>query len=524
MGQYGLRPALCAVLVFFLIADGSASRNDPLVVVFQAPAHFGPNATAEALDWVLVVFRDPTAANFAAHFVGPLEVENHTFLNSRIDNPIFTRTGLEPIPSRGPIAWSGDLDIELSANSGWSSLLIVADSIRIETSRADGRILAPGEGMPMVSDLSVIARGEYRNHYDLLDQNVRFETLPQAAQTRLDFEIDATGLSEVEWHNVTTHCPGTECPDGAKTWKISSSPVFIQTMPFLDWQMSDGHMSGGGSAWAVVAGGRSPSLTVDGTTRLPIAVSESCPSATCRPVEGQTLGLDGVVTLSSIEPLADEPGRIRASLDGDVQSARLDEESTDYSSLIGIPLVAAAATVGAAFVVWRLLAAIVARWVTDPLSNPVRSRLYQTILENPGSTHRELMRRLAIGNGALVHHLAVLQKRDFVSSYEDGNRRRFYENHGKFRTSWKAIGVLRDSIHKEMVSWIASHPGASQKEILAWAGEHGQSRTTTQERLARLLSAGVVVADLHGKRLAYRCSPMYAASGAAAGEAAPTMH
>lgn len=60
------------------------------------------------------------------------------------------------------------------------------------------------------------------------------------------------------------------------------------------------------------------------------------------------------------------------------------------------------------------------------LEHPVRQRMMDVVLAQPGLTMRELQRELGLANGATMHHLRALEKAGIVRVVPDGMLRRLY--------------------------------------------------------------------------------------------------
>ena len=79
------------------------------------------------------------------------------------------------------------------------------------------------------------------------------------------------------------------------------------------------------------------------------------------------------------------------------------------------------------------------------------------VAETPGIRYRELLRLNGLSNGALEHHLKILEKTHKVKvDRSDGNRARYYpidiptdESH--------IIGFIRDNVSRQIVTFVLEH-------------------------------------------------------------------
>ncbi|HVL47209.1 MAG TPA: hypothetical protein VM889_01490 [Candidatus Thermoplasmatota archaeon] len=79
---------------------------------------------------------------------------------------------------------------------------------------------------------------------------------------------------------------------------------------------------------------------------------------------------------------------------------------------------------------WKTAAFLAALYSRTPparlLDHPQRARLFALVAGEPGLHFNEIKRRAGLRTGALIHHLARLERHGIVTSRRDGNKRRFY--------------------------------------------------------------------------------------------------
>jgi len=94
------------------------------------------------------------------------------------------------------------------------------------------------------------------------------------------------------------------------------------------------------------------------------------------------------------------------------------------------------------------------------LDNMRRGAIVQLVKDNPGIRFRELSRRTGIAQGALEHHLRVLQYHGFISKESVGREVRFYLD-GKNPIAEEPFSELRERIMSE----IHAHPGVAHSAL-----------------------------------------------------------
>lgn len=94
----------------------------------------------------------------------------------------------------------------------------------------------------------------------------------------------------------------------------------------------------------------------------------------------------------------------------------------------------------------------------------------------------------------------MMKRHDLIVEHPHGSTMRFFENHGKFDTSWSRVVLLREPPLEQLHGWLSERPEAHQKEVLeAMESLHGWGRSTTQHRLTRLVEGGLVSIRLQGR-------------------------
>lgn len=197
---------------------------------------------------------------------------------------------------------------------------------------------------------------------------------------------------------------------------------------------------------------------------------------------------------------------MRATIDGQFTSAKLDEGSIVPSLLTGslVTGAAAAAAASAAFILKILLAPLFTRLTKDQaLEHPRRKQIFEYIQQHPGANFREVARNTNIAAGTVRHHLNVLERSELVVEHAHGSTVRLFENHGRFQHNWSDLVLLREPALGKLHEWLKAHPNSPQKAVLEGMEAEQWSRSTTQHRLSRLVDGGVVAIRLQGRLKMY---------------------
>jgi predicted transcriptional regulator len=96
------------------------------------------------------------------------------------------------------------------------------------------------------------------------------------------------------------------------------------------------------------------------------------------------------------------------------------------------------------------------------LDNETRGMIRGYIIANPGDNYNSIKRALGLNNGALAHHLRVLERAGVVRSRQDGMFKRFYPAGMKIP---RENGGEISEIQRILLGKVAESPGISQKEM-----------------------------------------------------------
>jgi|GEM_PF-2530161 len=118
-----------------------------------------------------------------------------------------------------------------------------------------------------------------------------------------------------------------------------------------------------------------------------------------------------------------------------------------------------------------------------------RGRIYEHIRKTPGDTYSSIRKALDIQNGALAHHLRVLEFHDYIVSRRDGMYKRFYPK------GMKIPEGKHKSIQEQMLEMIMANPKITQKQM---AERLGIDRSTVNYHVKILLAMGVIRSEKDG--------------------------
>jgi DNA-binding transcriptional ArsR family regulator len=167
-------------------------------------------------------------------------------------------------------------------------------------------------------------------------------------------------------------------------------------------------------------------------------------------------------------------------------------------------LPAAALLVGAglALPLWMLYRRV--RQATA-LGNPHRKRVYELVLQVPGTTPSDLQRATGLHYATCVHHLRILEDLGFVELKRMGGMVRCFENHGRYGAlPSRALAEARNPVVLAVLRTVLRQPGVSPADV---ARATGLSRPGVKHHLDRLLEEGLVAAQREGQRVRLQVPP-----------------
>jgi predicted transcriptional regulator len=505
-------PRLALLALASLVAIPTAGAA-PAPLAFHAPASYhAASLETHTGSWALLVFRNGTAADLDLASAGGVHLSNDT-----LNLPLVARRPDERHQVRGqPSHSERDLPGPLSlaagfAAAGESSVLVVADRIDLALAGASGtfRTKPAGQTLEDFSRPADVEHELYRRSDAPGGDDVVLTASPAASGGKAPFHLSAERAASIEWYNADVRCAAQDCPDGG-------GPDVDEFGALLDYSVtSESHsyetlagemrVDAKGTLDYAVLGTAGLTVFLDGDVRLPLASVSGLDCSSCMLPDRQTLAVSGHLALTDLRMAPG--GDIQGGLGGDLDSARVDETPIDPALLRtgGIALGAAAVLGGGLLVLHHFLGPLFT-WNRDEdlLANPRRRRIHDFILANPGAHIREVLRAAGVPAGAGRHHVNRLVEAGLLMAQRSDSVVLLFENHGKYRDSWRRTATLRDESARVLHAWVSAHPSSPQKDILdAFQAERGWNRSTTQKRLERLQRDGLVEARPHGRYKVY---------------------
>ncbi|MES2153633.1 MAG: helix-turn-helix domain-containing protein [bacterium] len=380
-------------------------------------------------------------------------------------------------------------------SKGAGHLIIMAKSIRIQA-EFNGTLLVP-KGTFMAS----AAKPEGYTNYQ--DQASPAHTVAIQSRHARGMHVVATGITYLQWAAATTSCNFSwgKCPSGGGA-QIEFSPtsnLYVGRESIEEANVSGGSLVFDAPDPLFAAGADHLDLGVDGVLRLPLAnLSDSC---NCT----GTLSTQGNVTLTDIHRVDDS--HMAARIGGNPSSVLVDERTVPgllQPAQAGATAIVATGLGIMAWVAWKLLGGLL---VKQPLDHPRRRLILTYVEEHPGTNFRTIAHELSIHQGNLTRHLHVLKRAGLVVEKRDGNRKRFFENHGRYDANWSTVAALGDPRNALLASTVASLGPCSQSSIADAMASHGWPRSNVRYRLAMLEARGIIACERRGREREYTRVP-----------------
>jgi len=124
-----------------------------------------------------------------------------------------------------------------------------------------------------------------------------------------------------------------------------------------------------------------------------------------------------------------------------------------------------------------------------------RVRILQFIKANPGTHLRKIKRELNLAMGVIQYHLYRLERDRSIISAPDGLYKRYYAGGGPGIEERNIVNVLFQETERDLILYLLENPGASQKELSAFARI---SASSTNWHVKRLSQAGFVESRREG--------------------------
>lgn len=168
------------------------------------------------------------------------------------------------------------------------------------------------------------------------------------------------------------------------------------------------------------------------------------------------------------------------------------------ASPVTAPAVAAGAAAAAAS---SLFAPALGRFYSrlargEALAHPQRRRVYEAIGAAPGASPSDLMRALGLANGALLHHLSVLEREGLVTRVDGGRAARLFLAGQHSPAEMRARATALSGSAERVLRVVRERPGLPAREAAAVVGV---SVPTLHRTVERLEAAGLVERRREGR-------------------------
>jgi DNA-binding transcriptional ArsR family regulator len=138
---------------------------------------------------------------------------------------------------------------------------------------------------------------------------------------------------------------------------------------------------------------------------------------------------------------------------------------------------------------------------TTPLLNqPTRQEIYRFIENNPGVHFRGICDSLGLPIGVVQYHLGLLEKAGFVTSYSDGQNKRYFEANTFTEPEIKLISLARHESAGQILNILTENLSAFHRDITHTLGVSSQALSWQMNQLKK---AGVVNAEKIGVNVVY---------------------
>jgi predicted transcriptional regulator len=134
------------------------------------------------------------------------------------------------------------------------------------------------------------------------------------------------------------------------------------------------------------------------------------------------------------------------------------------------------------------------------LNQQTRLEINNFVKSNPGVHFRGICDSLDLSVGVVQYHLSVLEHAGFVTSYRDGQNKRFFEASVFTQTDMKLISLVRHETAAKILTILSQNPSALHRDIASSLGISSQALTWQMNQLKK---TDVVNAEKAGINVRY---------------------
>jgi predicted transcriptional regulator len=132
-----------------------------------------------------------------------------------------------------------------------------------------------------------------------------------------------------------------------------------------------------------------------------------------------------------------------------------------------------------------------------------RKKIYEYILEHPGSHFREISRNMEVAIGDLQYHLDHLETERYITSKRQGFYKRFYPTRLYSERQKEILSALQRETPRKILLILTQRPGATQVEITRLVKI---SAPTASWHMKKMIDDGLVYSEKEGRSTRYYIS------------------
>lgn len=137
---------------------------------------------------------------------------------------------------------------------------------------------------------------------------------------------------------------------------------------------------------------------------------------------------------------------------------------------------------------------------TAPLNQPTRLEIYSYIKDNPGIHFRGICDKLHLSVGVVQYHLAILENAGLITTYADGQNRRYFDPKTCPESSEALFSLMRHPTANKILTILSQNSEALHKDIACSLGITSQALSW---QMKQLKEAGLINAEKTGVNVKY---------------------
>jgi predicted transcriptional regulator len=120
------------------------------------------------------------------------------------------------------------------------------------------------------------------------------------------------------------------------------------------------------------------------------------------------------------------------------------------------------------------------------LTQPTRHQMYDYITENPGVHFRGLCENLNLSVGVVQYHIYTLERSGCISSFNDGQNKRFFQTGAFTQEEMKLISLARHPAAAQILTMLTQNATMLHRDIAANLGVSSQALTWQMNQLKKV--------------------------------------